>query len=87
MPKSVKPPVDRLIKSGLFSKPRAPQDAPHLYGKLIFFPVWCKKCGLCFKSCPAEAITWEKKTVAVIDKEKCIKCMSCYDKCKFDAIL
>ncbi|MGD8944565.1 MAG: 4Fe-4S binding protein [Desulfobacterales bacterium] len=21
-----------------------------------------------------------------MDKEKCIKCMTCYDKCKFDAI-
>ncbi|MBF0202785.1 MAG: NADH-quinone oxidoreductase subunit NuoF [Desulfamplus sp.] len=47
----------------------------------------CKMCGLCFKSCPADAITWKKKEVAVIDKTKCIKCMSCYDKCKFDAIL
>ena len=22
----------------------------------------------------------------IIDKEKCIKCMTCFDKCKFDAI-
>ncbi len=47
----------------------------------------CKKCGLCFKGCPADAITWKKKEVAVIDKTKCIKCMSCYDRCKFDAIM
>jgi NADH-quinone oxidoreductase subunit F/NAD(P)H dehydrogenase (quinone)/NADP-reducing hydrogenase subunit HndC len=46
----------------------------------------CKKCGLCFKACPAEAITWKKKETAVIDKSKCVKCMSCFDKCKFDAI-
>jgi len=49
-------------------------------------PDLCKKCGLCFKSCPADAITWKKKEVALIDKEKCIKCMSCFDKCQFDAI-
>lgn len=49
-------------------------------------PDLCKKCGRCFKSCPAEAITWKKKEVALIDKEKCIKCMSCFDKCQFDAI-
>jgi NADH-quinone oxidoreductase subunit F/NAD(P)H dehydrogenase (quinone)/NADP-reducing hydrogenase subunit HndC len=33
-----------------------------------------------------EAITWKKKEVANIDKEKCIKCMTCFEKCKFDAI-
>ncbi|MBI9088173.1 MAG: NADH-quinone oxidoreductase subunit NuoF [Desulfobacterium sp.] len=50
-------------------------------------PDLCKRCGLCFKDCPSDAITWKKKEVAVIDKDKCIKCMSCYDRCKFDAIL
>ncbi len=49
-------------------------------------PDMCKKCGLCFKNCPAEAITWQKKEVAVIDKDKCIKCMSCYGECRFNAI-
>lgn len=49
-------------------------------------PDLCKRCGLCFKDCPANAITWKKKEVAVIDKEKCIKCMSCYVRCPFDAI-
>jgi NADH:ubiquinone oxidoreductase subunit F (NADH-binding)/(2Fe-2S) ferredoxin/NAD-dependent dihydropyrimidine dehydrogenase PreA subunit len=46
----------------------------------------CTKCGLCFRSCPADAITWQKKEVARIDKEKCIECMTCFEKCKFDAI-
>ena len=49
-------------------------------------PEKCTMCGLCYKSCPADAIVWQKKQVAVIDKEKCIKCMTCFDKCKFDAI-
>jgi NADH-quinone oxidoreductase subunit F/NAD(P)H dehydrogenase (quinone)/NADP-reducing hydrogenase subunit HndC len=49
-------------------------------------PDLCKKCGKCFKSCPADAITWKKKEVAVIDKNKCVKCMSCFDKCNFDSI-
>lgn len=49
-------------------------------------PDACKKCGLCFKACPSNAITWKKKEVAVITLDKCIKCMSCFDKCKFDAI-
>ncbi|MFO7750587.1 MAG: NADH-quinone oxidoreductase subunit NuoF [Desulfobacteraceae bacterium] len=49
-------------------------------------PELCKKCGLCFKSCPADAIDWEKKQVAYIHVDKCIKCMSCFDKCAFGAI-
>jgi NADH-quinone oxidoreductase subunit F/NAD(P)H dehydrogenase (quinone)/NADP-reducing hydrogenase subunit HndC len=49
-------------------------------------PDICTKCGLCFRSCPVEAIVWQKKEVAVIDKDKCIKCMTCFDKCKFGAI-
>lgn len=47
----------------------------------------CKKCGLCFKACPVDAIEWKKKEPAVIDTEKCIKCLTCFDKCKFDAIV
>lgn len=46
----------------------------------------CKKCGLCFKSCPSDAILWKKKETATIVKEKCIKCLSCYTNCPFDAI-
>jgi len=49
-------------------------------------PELCKKCGVCFKSCPVQAIEWKKKEVARIDKEKCIKCLTCINKCKFDAI-
>ena len=54
--------------------------------KFTVDPEKCKKCGLCFKACPADAITWKKKEVAVIDTDKCVKCMSCYDACAFDAI-
>jgi len=49
-------------------------------------PDICTKCGLCFRSCPADAIIWKKKEVAFIDKEKCIKCMTCFEKCRFNAI-
>ncbi len=49
-------------------------------------PDLCTKCGLCFRSCPADAIVWKKKEVAWIDKEKCIECMTCFEKCRFDAI-
>ncbi len=49
-------------------------------------PEVCTRCGMCFRACPAEAITWKKKEVAVIDTEKCIQCMTCFDKCRFEAI-
>jgi NADH:ubiquinone oxidoreductase subunit F (NADH-binding)/(2Fe-2S) ferredoxin/NAD-dependent dihydropyrimidine dehydrogenase PreA subunit len=49
-------------------------------------PDRCKMCGLCKKACPAEAVTWEKKTPAVIDSTKCIRCRSCIQACKFKAI-
>jgi NADH-quinone oxidoreductase subunit F len=46
----------------------------------------CKKCGLCFKICPVDAVKWEKGGFAIIDKEKCTQCTSCYDACRFMAI-
>src|SRR5512139_748794 len=49
-------------------------------------PDRCKMCGLCKKACPAEAVTWEKKTPAVINLEKCVRCRSCIQACKFKAI-
>ncbi len=54
--------------------------------KFQVIPEKCKMCGLCKKACPSEAITWEKKTTAVIDLEKCIRCRSCIQACKFWAI-
>jgi len=49
-------------------------------------PEKCKMCGLCKKACPMEAVTWEKKTPAVINVEKCVRCRSCIQVCKFRAI-
>ncbi len=49
-------------------------------------PDKCKMCGLCFKNCPVDAITWKKKEVAEIHLDKCIKCKTCIENCKFDAI-
>ena len=46
----------------------------------------CKKCGLCVKVCPVDAVIWEKGKLAFIEKEKCIKCRSCYAACPFMAI-
>jgi len=54
--------------------------------EFVVDPDRCKRCGLCFKNCPAGAVQWKKKEPAFIDKSKCIKCMSCIVNCPFDAI-
>jgi NADP-reducing hydrogenase subunit HndC len=50
-------------------------------------PAKCTGCTLCTKVCPVECISGTKKLPHVLDASKCIKCGSCYDKCKFDAII
>jgi NADP-reducing hydrogenase subunit HndC len=46
----------------------------------------CNGCQLCRLRCPTEAIAGAKKEVHSIIQEKCIKCGTCYDACKFAAI-
>jgi NADH-quinone oxidoreductase subunit F len=46
----------------------------------------CKKCGMCVKACPVDAIRWEKGQLASIELDKCTQCTSCYDACPFMAI-
>ncbi len=47
----------------------------------------CNGCHVCFRKCPQEAISGEKKEPHTIDQEKCIQCTICYESCKFDSIL
>jgi NADH:ubiquinone oxidoreductase subunit F (NADH-binding)/NAD-dependent dihydropyrimidine dehydrogenase PreA subunit len=61
----------------------------HVCVDLIRFEVdaaACKRCGLCFKVCPVDAVAWQKKEVAAINRDKCIRCKSCIRACKFKAI-
>ncbi|MBN2802879.1 MAG: 4Fe-4S binding protein [Deltaproteobacteria bacterium] len=46
----------------------------------------CKKCGLCKKKCPNDAILGEIKYTHYIIQEKCVKCGVCYEVCPFNAI-
>ena len=51
-------------------------------------PEKCKKCSLCSRQCPVNAITGViGKEPFVIDQAKCIKCGSCIESCKFGAII
>jgi len=49
-------------------------------------PETCTGCQVCFRKCPQEAISGEKKKPHQIEQEKCIKCGVCYDACKFNAV-
>ncbi len=46
----------------------------------------CTGCSICAKRCPTEAITGEIGKFYTIDQTKCIKCGTCLDVCKFDAV-
>jgi NADH-quinone oxidoreductase subunit F len=46
----------------------------------------CTGCTVCAKNCPTNCIDGERKEVHFINQDGCIKCGTCYTKCKFDAI-
>jgi len=45
----------------------------------------CTLCGVCYKHCPADAITLGK-VKANIDHDKCIGCAECLAACRFSAV-
>lgn len=48
----------------------------------------CRKCGLCARQCPANAIDGELGKIPYrIDQNKCIKCGNCMTACHFDVIV
>jgi ferredoxin len=44
----------------------------------------CRKCGLCARQCPVEAIAMTP--YPVIDTKKCFSCFCCHEFCKHNAV-
>jgi NADH:ubiquinone oxidoreductase subunit F (NADH-binding)/(2Fe-2S) ferredoxin len=47
----------------------------------------CKGCTLCARKCPTQAIVGSKKTPHYIVDDKCIRCGTCFETCRFGAIV
>ena len=74
------------IEKGIFSIPDVKGNFPYKDGGNggSFYPQTedtCKKCGLCAKSCPQGAISFDD--FKTIDTNKCISCFRCIRICPF----
>ncbi|MHC5082993.1 MAG: NADH-ubiquinone oxidoreductase-F iron-sulfur binding region domain-containing protein [Planctomycetota bacterium] len=47
----------------------------------------CKGCTACVRKCPVDAITGERKQPHLINPKLCVKCGTCAQICKFNAIV
>ncbi|MFA7544045.1 MAG: DUF362 domain-containing protein [Candidatus Cloacimonadaceae bacterium] len=67
-----------------------PAFAAKAFKKLYYYyPVIsdrCIRCGVCVRSCPVEAISYQADGYPKVDVEKCIKCMCCHELCPIHAV-
>ena len=54
--------------------------------KYVIIADKCTGCTACAIMCPVKAISGERGKPHVINQEACIKCGTCYDVCRFNAI-
>jgi NADH:ubiquinone oxidoreductase subunit F (NADH-binding)/(2Fe-2S) ferredoxin len=54
--------------------------------RYVVVPDNCVGCTACARNCPVNCISGGKKEVHFIDQSTCIKCGTCFEKCKFNAI-
>lgn len=49
----------------------------------------CKKCGICFESCPSQpkTISWKKGEYPEFNYKNCIRCFCCQENCPYEAIV
>ena len=47
----------------------------------------CTGCHACYGACPVQAVSGERKEPHRIDQRLCIKCDTCRQVCKFDAVM
>ena len=55
--------------------------------RFVIDPDACTGCGMCQRSCPADAISGGRREAHTIDPAKCIACGSCREACRFDAVM
>jgi len=55
--------------------------------EIRILPEKCVGCTLCSRICPVNCISGKIRETHVIDKDVCIKCGACIEKCKFGAIV
>jgi uncharacterized Fe-S center protein len=75
-----------LKNLGMGCGSRAGKMHMHSDGKPLVEPDVCVACGVCFKFCAHDAISFGAVGKAVIDQDKCVGCGRCIGACNFSAI-
>ena len=65
---------------------RCPTGRCRALANYVINPDLCKKCSMCMRNCPNDAISGDRAQGFHIDPTKCIKCGACKSTCKFGAI-
>ncbi len=65
---------------------RCPAGRCRALSNYVINPDLCKRCSMCMRNCPNDAISGDRTQGFTIDPAKCIKCGACKTTCKFGAI-